>query len=56
VLTVLPGIRTIDELEKNLVWLDLPIPDELWAELKHEGLLRDGAPTPSSAKIESGRQ
>jgi hypothetical protein len=50
------GLRAIDELEKNLRWLDLSIPDDLWAELKHEGLLREDAPTPSSAKIESGRQ
>ena len=53
VCTVLLGIRTIDELEKNLGWLDVSIPDGLWAELKHEGLLRDDAPTPSSAKSES---
>jgi len=53
VCTVLLGIRTIDELEKNLGWLDVLIPDGLWAELKHEGLLRDDAPTPSSAKSES---
>ena len=50
------GLRAIDELEKNLRWLDLSIPDDLWAEPKHEGLLREDAPTPSSAKIESGRQ
>src|SRR5229473_4086699 len=56
VCTVLLGIRTIDELEKDVRWLDVPIPDELWAELKHEGLLREDAPTPSSAKIESTGQ
>jgi D-threo-aldose 1-dehydrogenase len=56
VCTVLLGIRAIDELEKNLRWLDVSIPDELWADLKSEGLLRDDAPTPSSAKIDSGRQ
>jgi hypothetical protein len=39
-----------------LQWLDVSIPDELWADLKHEGLLRDDAPTPSNAKIESGSQ
>ncbi len=56
VCTVLLGIRTIDELEKNLGWLDVSIPDGLWAELKHEGLLRVDAPTPSSAKSESRHQ
>jgi D-threo-aldose 1-dehydrogenase len=56
VCTVLLGVRAIDELEKNVRWLDVSIPDELWADLKSEGLLRDDAPTPSSAKIDSGRQ
>ena len=26
----------------------LPIPDDLWAELKHEGLLPEAAPVPAS--------
>ncbi len=52
VCTVLLGIRAIDELEKNLRWLEVSIPDALWADLKREGLLRDNAPTPSSAKSE----
>lgn len=47
------GIRSIDELEKDLRWLDVSIPDELWAELKHEGLLREDVPTPRSARVES---
>ena len=50
------GLRAIDELEKNLRWLDISIPDQLWAELKREGLLRADAPTPSNAKIESRHQ
>src|SRR6266567_8214971 len=53
VCTVLLGIRSIDELEKDLLWLDVPIPDELWAELKSKGLLREDAPTPSSPRIKS---
>jgi len=56
VCTVLLGIRSIDELEKNLRWLDVSIPDELWAELKHEGLLRNDAPTPRNSRIESRQQ
>jgi D-threo-aldose 1-dehydrogenase len=46
VCTVLLGVRSIEELEKDLRWLDIPIPQELWADLKHEGLLREDAPTP----------
>ncbi len=53
VCTVLLGIRSIDELDKDLLWLDVPIPDELWAELKSKGLLREDAPTPSSPRIKS---
>jgi D-threo-aldose 1-dehydrogenase len=47
VCTVLLGFRSIDQLEKNLEWLDAPIPTELWADLKNKGLLRGDAPTPS---------
>jgi len=56
VCTVLLGIRTIDELEKNLGWLNVSIPDELWADLKSEGLVREDAPTPRSSRIESRHQ
>ncbi len=56
VCTVLLGIRSIDELEKNLRWLEVPILDELWTDLKHEGVLREDAPTPQSSPIESRNQ
>jgi len=56
VCTVLLGIRSINELEKNLGWLHVSIPDQLWAELKHEGLLHGDAPTPSSTRVESRHQ
>jgi D-threo-aldose 1-dehydrogenase len=45
--TVLIGFRSITQLEKNLAWLGVPIPTDLWAELKDDGLLRLDAPTPS---------
>ena len=47
VCTVLIGFRTIGQLEQNLAWLEAPIPTELWADLKAEGLLRADAPTPA---------
>ncbi len=56
VCTVLLGIRSIDELEKDMRWLDVSIPDELWAQLKNEGLLREDAPVPQSSRIESPLQ
>jgi D-threo-aldose 1-dehydrogenase len=49
VATVLLGVRSIEELEKNMTWLDVSIPGDLWADLKAEGLLRDDAPTPVPA-------
>ncbi len=56
VCTVLLGIRSIDELEKDVRWLDVSIPNELWAQLKNEGLLREDAPVPQSSGIESPLQ
>jgi D-threo-aldose 1-dehydrogenase len=47
VCTVLIGFRSIGQLEQNLAWLEAPIPADLWADLKAEGLLRADAPTPA---------
>ena len=41
------GTRTVEQLEKNLAWFSHDIPADFWAELKHEGLLREDAPTPA---------
>jgi D-threo-aldose 1-dehydrogenase len=46
VASVLTGARSPAEIEENVGLLDLPIPDQLWADLKGEGLLREDAPTP----------
>ncbi len=46
VATIIPGARTPDEITRNAVTLAAEIPAALWAELKAEGLLRAGAPTP----------
>ena len=52
VCTVLLGIRSIEELTKNLTWLDVSIPADLWMDLKAEGLLREDAPTPTTRAID----
>lgn len=44
--TFMAGTRTVDQLRQNLVWFNHPIPDEFWADLKANGLLREDAPTP----------
>jgi D-threo-aldose 1-dehydrogenase len=44
--TVLTGGRSIRELSQNARAFSAPIPPDLWAELKHERLLRAEAPVP----------
>jgi D-threo-aldose 1-dehydrogenase len=46
VAAVLTGTRSRAELDENARLFDLPIPGELWRDLKAEGLLADDAPTP----------
>jgi D-threo-aldose 1-dehydrogenase len=46
VAAVLTGTRSRAELDENAQLFDLPIPGDLWQELKTEGLLAEDAPTP----------
>ena len=46
VASVIPGPRSSAEFTENLGLMRMAIPAELWAELKHEGLLRPDAPVP----------
>ena len=43
-LSVIPGGQGVDEMESNLAAAAAEIPAELWAELKHKGLMRADAP------------
>lgn len=47
VAAVIPGPNSPEQARCNVEWMRLPIPAELWAELKAEGLLLPHAPTPS---------
>lgn len=47
VATVLTGCRRASEVRENCAMFDLPIPSELWSQLKAEGLLDERAPVPS---------
>jgi D-threo-aldose 1-dehydrogenase len=47
VAAVIPGAIRPEQVEKNLQLLRRPIPAQLWAELKDEGLLPAHAPTPA---------
>ena len=47
VASVIPGASSPDQQARNVTAFRQPIPAELWAELKHEGLLRGDAPVPA---------
>ena len=46
VASMVPGAVRREEVEANIALIAEPIPADFWAELKHEGLLREDAPTP----------
>ena len=46
VVSVIPGGQSVEEVVSNRKIIDTVIPDDLWNELKSEGLLRADAPTP----------
>lgn len=45
VAAVIPGLNSPEKVEMNLDWIRIEIPQDLWDELKSEGLLRRDAPT-----------
>jgi D-threo-aldose 1-dehydrogenase len=46
VATMIPGARNPKEVQQNVETFAAATPADLWAELKHEGLVREDAPTP----------
>jgi len=46
VASVLIGPRSVDHVDGNVAMMNLDIPSDLWAELKHEELLPERAATP----------
>jgi len=46
VVSVVAGVRRIDHLEEYPALMSEPIPDDLWEELRHEGLVPANAPSP----------
>jgi predicted aldo/keto reductase-like oxidoreductase len=45
--SVIPGARSVAEVEENVALVKFAIPGELWAELKEDGLIAPAAPTPA---------
>ncbi len=48
VASVIPGASSPAQQARTLDWFGHHIPADLWAELKHEGLLREDAPVPGT--------
>ena len=46
VVSVIPGANAPEQVRQNVAHMSRSIPVDLWAELKHESLLRPDAPTP----------
>ncbi|MGH7072006.1 MAG: aldo/keto reductase [Acetobacteraceae bacterium] len=46
VAAIVPGAVRPEEVKSNIALMTAKIPADLWAELKHEGLLSAGAPVP----------
>src|SRR5262245_28692243 len=48
IVSVIPGARSLAEVEENVKMVEQPIPAALWAELKSAGLIAAAAPTPAA--------
>ena len=48
VASVLSGSRSVAEIEENVCMFEFAIPDDLWAELREEGLLAANVPAPAA--------
>ena len=46
VAAIIPGARSVGEVEENCEMAAFPIPSDMWAELRHAGLIPAEAPTP----------
>lgn len=47
VAAIIPGAKRPEKVAENARLMHAPVPAELWAELKRDGLLPDGAPVPA---------
>jgi D-threo-aldose 1-dehydrogenase len=53
VVALAAGVRTIEHLDDYPRSMTTPIPDELWTELRTEGLIRPEAPVPAAAAADA---
>jgi D-threo-aldose 1-dehydrogenase len=50
VVTVVAGVRKVSHLDDTVAMMQVPIPDDLWDDLRAEGLLPMTAPTPTTRR------
>lgn len=50
VISLVAGVRRIEHLDEYPALMRRPIPDDLWRELRDEGLLPGGAPVPAAGR------
>lgn len=50
VVSVVVGSRSAAEIDQVVRWFEQPLADDLWDELKHQGLMEAGAPVPQSCR------
>lgn len=48
---VVPGVRTIEELDENLALAQHPIPGVFWRDLREQGLVSPDSPLPGDAPL-----
>ena len=49
VAATIPGARSTSEVEQNLEMVAFPVPADLWADMRDEGLIPTDAPTPQAS-------
>jgi D-threo-aldose 1-dehydrogenase len=47
---VVVGARSVGEIEEDVAMFEKPVPAALWQELRAEGLLSAGTPSPETAR------
>ena len=55
VTSVIPGLAHPDHVRQTMGWHGAVIPDDFWAEMRHEGLIRGDAPVPTQAVSRHGK-
>ena len=45
--TIIPGARSVEEIQTNVSYFEHHIPADFWSDLKHESLLGETVPVPA---------